>query len=80
MRYFSGRTWWPDTKIYKIGIGKVVPCSRYDGITQNYFRFLTRQLEIREPGPRQMAEGTNGEKSEEKISSQIPRSGLEGCC
>ena len=77
MRYFAGRTGWPDTyeKNYETRIGSL-PLSWNGRITQNYFWARARQLKKHETGPHRMAET----RPEEMISSQILRSRPGVCC
>ena len=77
MRYFAGRTGWPDTyeKNYEMRIGSL-PLSWNGRITQNSFWAWARQLKKHETGPHRMAEA----RPEEKIASQILRSRPGVCC
>ena len=77
MRYFAGRTGWPDTyeKNYEMRIGSL-PLSWNGRITQNSFWARARQLKKHETGPHRMAEA----RPEEMISSQILRSRPGVCC
>ena len=56
MRYFAGRTGWPDTyeKNYEMRIGSV-PLSWNGRITQNSFWARARQLKKHQTGPHRMA-------------------------
>ena len=73
MRYFYGRTGWPDTyeKSYEMRIGSL-PLSWNGRITQDSFWARARQFKKHETGPHQLAEA----RPEEKVLARYSGLGL----